>query len=1393
MKNGKRLLLALAFALPSTFVFKGQDTSYANEMIRTYKDITNSNQKLVKTITREDGSYVRLPQRTINERGLQREDKGEIYPSKFNADDLPYEGHATTVDYKELNTEIADLLTSSKTKLINEGKTTYYMGGERTYSKEKISDDIKAVDSTISVPLDGFTYPLGLFAAPGEAVTLLIPIEYEDQLFVDSIDSLSINVGVTARTVNQTGGLEGIRSNNASQPNYNTQSFYQRTTRFSSNEIFKKENTIVKDGKRYFAGKVASPLGGPIYVQSNYSANINIPIRATGALESRLYILGSTTDEDNEDNFNNAKAPYFDMVSPSMRFSGELSSIARFSPDNLKNISTFIEQQQSINYFLNNQYGRQVFLEDRYWEYVVSLDNYATFNKYSYDMNYVNHMISSNDMTDYKINFNSQYHVINGENVRWGLKYFMSGANNMYHLAVMGMQDSLITNIAKGRKDVKIPLSSQNASMTDPYSNLRFVWNSRFIDKATSFENQSLYLSLFHSTGIGLMSKMQEFAWNSAQWNQDKNKITNADTVLRGLSYYSGFNFTDFTENTIRASVSEEVKNEIKNKICNTSDGSTMPCNYPTFAATASLYTKSNERVKDLEQWRKDIDSNIAKNNIPSYFSDSQALESIKNTANYKEANQYQLKDGVASKEDSDANVYKRNLTGSNFKIDAFKSSTLNLKPTFTNTNSIYDLDGRIASTADIKEVKLEWQEGNAISDNGDNTYTVDPNKFSADTSTYNFAISVVYNDSSIPSEILYGTLEKDMNSIQVQHYSAKGLTEDTTKLASPFDQFDYNTDKLTQTQEELGTETSNGSEFNQQNVNDKSNGVISFINFDLHLPAGEFWVGISPLNAKAVLVETQADGTKNVLANRSAGAPFTNESIGDHEFNFDKPTTVTLSLILYTRANQTQNGTIYIGHKQGQDWPKLNPSLMTRVGSDVVPGTENNVIKDIPFQGNKYESNNNSYSDQQFSKNDMSLISYGFFNQGHVVNDDTQDTKAFKDQNFTKYNKYDKNLSDSDKNTLIQTEKTISDKLYLTGQTKATALKYENMDDNYGALYFTYENVKGNNINQVILRDEQNSENNKNDYITETLNGTIGDVSIYVGDKLDEKGSPLLSEFTKVKTDINNETWTVKNNTVAEYFARSKASNRIIDLDKSYNNKYILVKVENGQTNDGKKSGSFKIAEIEFHSTTSLGDTSTSVALNDENIKRYGTWQEVTDINSVTKTALVGSEKAYLGFRFTGSVLSISANKFSTSGKIKITIDGNAYEIDTKADIDAADSVIFNTSLDNKEHLVTLEVIEGEVSLTRLRFDSNSFGTVSEKEIKDQVGIKDDSDNPTNPENPSEPNEPTVPENPSSGNNNTNVIILATTFSILGAILIALAVVLIVEHNKRKKNKEVK
>lgn len=1225
MKNKRRFLLALAFTIPTTFIFKGGETSYASIQLGEYNNATNTNDSLIVTKSTTDGKYVKLPRRTINQRGLDRNPVGETYTSKFNEADLPYEGHNSTVDETQFRAELKTLLQESKTKFLADGTTTYYAGSEKIYSKEGISKDAKAVDSSLSFPLDGFTYPLGLYAAPGEAVSLLIPVEFENELFKDDYENiLSFVIGVTGRNYTDTGVIESYEDKR------NTQTFPYRRTTFTSKEIFNKSNTITKDGKKYFEGKIASPLGGPIYVQSNLIMDYNIEIRATGALESRYYALDAMTDEENEDNFDNFTAPYFDIVAPSYRLSGEFRTENDVEPTNLANIAYIIQQRYNVTSYLDSTFPRQVIVVDRY-RTGFNPDGqigsaYVLIGKESFEFDSLKLLNKENYLLNEALNYSSRNHIVTGNYIPWGINNFTTDKYPIWSMS--GIQGALVTNVASYRTDADNTFvssmgqaDSSHAYLTDPYSTIKVIEDQRLItNTASSYVNAYIYNSIFHSVGLGVMSKMDNWAWNASQWDgqalggNDKRKITNGDVTLRALTYYSGFDFTEYMEKIIKANVSQDVKQEIKDKIC--TDTSTN-CNYPKFAATGSLYTKSNERIRDLDQWRNDIESNVKKNGIPSYFSDEESTNSITYTADYKQPSEYVLKGGEATRAGIEKNVYKRNTTGANFRVSASNNTTLNLDLTLSNNK----YKGRISSTAEISTVTLEWQESDAITDNKDGTYTVDPIKITSEDGTYNFALSIQYNDSTIPTEILYGTLEKEATTKQ----------NDTVLRASP------------------------------------------------------------------VLANTYYSSTSNVV-------------------------------------------------------------------------------------------------DQQYNSSQMELISYGLYQKGHAIYGDDQDAKAFKDEYFDKYNKYDPKIDDNSKKILTDAERILSDGSYQTGTNTIPALEYEKMETSNGAVYYTYENKFGLNINEIILRDLQNRDavlsdwkfSNGNQY----LFGTIGDVSIYAGDSLDENGSPDLTKYNKVTTNINENTWdTADNGGIYNYYNRRVASNRIINLDKEINNKYIVVKIENGQTSSGGKDGSFKVAEIEFHSTKQLGDSFTDTYLENSNIKTFGNWTTKVDGSASKQQQFNGLKGDYLGFGFEGTTLAINANQFVGSGKIRINIDGQTYEVDTSSLVGFKDNTIFNIDLENKEHLVTIEVLEGNVELTSISFNSDKFIEVTEKQIKDQLGIKGDSN--TDTDKPSEPEDPTGPDNPTTdittNNKMTNIIIGSVGYSLLGIAVISLGAILIVEHKKNK------
>lgn len=968
MKNKQRLLIAFLFALPSAFVVKGQESRVANQQITILNQINNKSNILAKQ-KQSDGSYLTLAKRTINQRGLERQNVGEQYTSKFTPDQLPKEGYAFAGDRTELYNELKDVLYKSKEKVLSQGVGLYYAGGEFTYSKSPLSSDIKSVDSTLAFPMDGFTYPLGLYAAPGETVTLLVPTNFEEQLFSDTLDNtLYFNIGVTGTESNLQYGIERLGLVESSKNNLQT--FPLRVSRFNASEIFSKENTVVKDGQRFFEGKIASPLGGPIYVQSASKSSETIQVRATGAIESRLYILGSTTDSENQENYENSAAPYYDIVTPSMRFSSEFVKTEELETKNFANFAQILQSMQSINYFLDKDYGRQIVLQDRFavnsnsgWgssniAYITSGYNFAVAPKYSVVTDYKQLMTNLTKIGsgyNYLYNYQAQYHNYKGTNVRFGLNPNLGGVPNIYHSVVQAYQDSLLSDYAKTRVDASLPLESSGA-YTDPYTNLLGSWSNQFGNYSSSVHNVNIYTTIFHSIGLGTLAEMNKFAWNSAQWKESK--ITNADDVLRGLTYYSGFDFTNYVKNTIRADVSDAVVDEIQNKICGDTN---QACDFPKFAATGSLYTRSNERVKDLNQWRQDIKSNVEKNGIPSYYSEKESLESSKYTASFTQASEYVLEGGTSTTKGIEKNVYKRNTTGNNFKIDSKKTTTLNLNPTYTNDNSTYKLNGRIASTEKIKNITLEWQEGNAISDNGDYTYSVDPTLITSNNNLYNFAVSVQYEDEKIPTEILYGTLEKDNYTLQAKHYSAKNITVTNSNYKSPFDQFDFDSKKLDEELTLLDTSNSDGTLFKSNNVTDKSNGVISVLDFDLHLPAGSTWVGLSPTNCRAVLAQRKEDGTTEFLIYRGKDVP----NSGDKEFNFDKPTVVSLTLFMYTSS--AQNGSLYLGMKDNATniWTATSTSMVSKNGEEPTPEVEDIPLKDQPFTGHNYTDSNTNDSDQ--------------------------------------------------------------------------------------------------------------------------------------------------------------------------------------------------------------------------------------------------------------------------------------------------------------------------------------------------------------------------------------------------------------------------------------------
>lgn len=1336
MKNLKRLLFALGFALPSTFIFKGQETDYSTKQLNILKEVQNQNKNIVVQATTEDGRYVRIPKRTINERGLERNKIGRTYQSKFTADELPYDGHNFTGDKEALLNEAIDLQTSSKKHLLETGEATYYEGGLRIYSKTPLSKEAKAIDSTLSFPMDGFAYPLGVYTAPGEIVDLYIPVKYEDYLFNSDVSSeLSVSIGPTQKLINS-----GFDVQKASQI---TSIYPKRFTNFTSRELFKKDKTAVIDGERYFTAKIASPVGGPVYVAGDYVNEVNLELRAIGGLESRLYIYGSTSDEENEANYINTTAPYFDIITPLMRLSSEMSSKTAYTPDNAAKTANLWDQISNLSNYFNPAAGQNVLLFDRMnlvpgsGAYAFPSSHFAILPPSWLSIDYDSLMRNGGWGLMHEYNHIVERHMIGGNANLWIMNWRKGEfATNV----ITGFQYSLLFDVAKNRIDADDPFSKSPDSrqkIADPYSTLTQIYKNRFNKNTNLDHSWYVYLGVFHSLGLGIMAETQGFEWNTVKMQGDE-KVVDADILYRGLSYKSGFDFSQYIEGVLKTTLSDSVKQEIKNKVCNTADGSTTPCNYPTFASTGSLYTRSNERVRSLEQWRKDIKTNVSKNGIPSYFSEKESIDSVKQTANYKMPKEYYLVGGQSSKEDSEAAVYKRTTTGQPFKLNGYSKQTLNLNPKLDSNNN---LTGRIASTSDIKNVTLEWQEGNAITKTGEYTYEVDPAKVKSAGNDYDFAISVEYVDSSIPTEILYGTLYTDESQIEVKHYSAEGYDASKSNYA-PFDQFGYDASKL-DSSKYISSESTTQAKYSQNSISNKSNGVISLINFDMHFDNDtSMTVGISPVNGRAALVLNESDGTKKKLIGRTDTSS-NKHSDGNYNLNVKAGTKLSFTLFFYSYPNT--NGNVYMTYESNGRWLDIPTSMLSPVGYT----KEKTKLRYSSIYAEKFQSIKTNQSDHKLTRDEASLISYGYFQKGHTVADKYEDQEAFNNQYFTKFNKYDPNISENDLNTLNKTFRVLSDGNYIDTNHKATSIRYDNVQQNYGALYFTYENTKNTSINQIKLRDEQILDSSGANNLTNSpVDGTIGDVSIYVGDKLDVNGSPVLSEYTKVKSHINNDTWYISGLVSGAMYAKNKVATRTIELDNAVTNKYIVLKIENGQKNTGTKDGNFTLADIEFHSNMNLGSTYyTDVAFTNPSVKYYGTWQVSNDLNTSKREVLKGTKGDYLGFSFYGSKLSLSINQFDGAGKLRIIIDGKAYEVDTSSSQIVYDNSVFQQELQTGDHLVTVEVLDGNVELTRFGFNSTAFNAVTQEVLKDQIDTYEESQQPENPNPPVDPDKPVTPD----------------------------------------------
>lgn len=1393
MRKISKLLFALSFVIPSTFVYKGEETNYATKQVNAIYELANQNKSLAVSVKNPNGEYVNLAKRTVNQRGLARDTSYSIYNSKFTVDELPYYGHNFTGDKQALLTEMNDVISTSKSKFLQTGETTRYLGGLRLFGNGVLSDDIPAIDSTLSFPMDTHPYAAGIYAAPGEKIDLYIPVSFENELFSSYLPGLRFSIGATRNKAND--GYDMGQSIFQDKYANGVNGLPKRFTTFLSSEIFSKENTVVIDGERYFHGAIASPVGGPVYFSSEHNKDMNISVRAKGGLESRLYYYGSTTDEENETNFANAKVPYADIIGPMYRLSTDVTNLASFTPNNIKYCAAWWDQLSNMSNYFNNATGRITMLFD--WINIYSGDanafisnHWARLDPSWLNIDYSTTIKSGGWGLIHEYNHIVARHQWKGDTTLWGMDV-LSGINSFnrtgefHNNTIIGFDYSLLTNVAKLRKDADNPFATSDSrnAISDPYSTVQQIYKNRFNRDTYLNHTWYLYLAVFHSLGLGIMQETggNGIEWNSVEYTYNPNfKLTNADYLYEGLSLKSGLDFSSYIEGVLKVDITQSVKDNVQRRLAGRygyADNS-----YPKFASTGSLYTRSNERVRDLEQWRKDIKDNVAKNGIPSYFSEEESLKSQTTTANFKPTKEFDLNTGSSNREDSEKAVYKRNTTGRPFVIDAFTNSTLNFSPKLDSNNN---LTGRFASTEDVKNVTLEWQEGDALTKTGDYTYEVDPEKVTASKDGYDFAISVEYEDSSIPSEILYGTLETDQNAIQVKHYSGEGLNVDASNRFDPFERYNYDENNIKQ--KLIKSESTYSSNIGVSNVSDRSQGVLTTVNFDIHYSANtNFAIGISPKYGRAALVENLPDGTKKRVLLRDQG--YTNTTDGNMTVQTTEAETRNYTLWLYTFPNQ--DNSVYLGYNVNSSWPQMPSSFFTAKGKSNVTQPEELIPSDI-FYDPAFKTISENTKTEQYTKDQMSLISFGFFQKGYAVNDDTQDSKAFNYEHFTQYNEYDPNISQANKDLLALYRDALSDNNYKSGSQKASYFRYENMQNNFGALYWTYENKSNLPLNEIIIRDEQVFDNDASNYYKDNnANGVVGDVAIYVGDKLDENGSPVLSEYQLIKTDINNKTWYFKSGMVQSAWDKMKVANRTIDLDSPITNKYIVVKILNGQNYTGTKNGSFNLADIQFFNKFTLGDVYTDTALSNSNIQNFGGWQLVNDLSSAKRETLVGNKDAYLGFGFTGSKLTLNANQFEGSGKLKVVIDGTSYEVDTSKPELVSDNLVFSVNLENKEHVVTIQVLEGDVQLTGIGFDNNNFTEVSSSQIKEQIGIKEDK--PTDPSNPDNGGG----DNPNNNTNNTPTsksidMPLVVTISVVSGLILlvlALAIIMIVTSQKKKK-----
>lgn len=1308
----------------------------------------SANEKLLKEVTNTnaiDGyQYSKTDARRII-REIDRNIVNEQYTTNFKEEDMPTRTHRFTGDQQALYTESEAAMKQAKQDLLTTGKMKKYIGYYKIYSGNNIPDDAKAVETEHSIYTDGgIAHALGIYAGPGEVVDIYVPISYKNDMFKTTFDEFG-NLEYTVNDSFLTFTI-GVKTNSIMYDIPASHVFYDmpnRNVQYTGNEIFKYDDTVVlDDGERYFHGRIANPVGGPIYATSALS-NTSVNFRTSGALEGIYYQHGTTTNEEWSRIVKEAPGQYCDFVTHLARLSGpatdQIRAIKKIEEagyiwDNIGNISS---------YFNERNYVVQI-----YDSYIAKGSALAYINRWfstlpvgwmSGALSYDNLMNNGQwgDIHEYNHHFD---YGSGRPNINWGT-FNIGQGGEIGNNVINSVEYSLLTNIAKNRTDAVVNGGLEGGKKSaDPYSNLYELLQKKYTN--TTFSDFSeMYTAIFHSIGYQALVDTQAYDLGTA----NPAYSSNADFLYKNITQKTGLDFADYITDTLHLNITEAAKQWVKDLKWQDSKGNDVDYQFPSFAATASIYTKSNERVQDINQWRKDIKKNVKANGIPSYYNEEETRNNQMVNTGYTQKN-LATNALIRNLEQTITSSYKRIEGGRNYVVNANYESNLDFN--FAVDSQTHTPQGRLISSADIESVNLEWQEGKAISDNGDNTYTYNPKKADDE---YDFAVSVTYKDKSYPTEILYGTLEKNGSMLTSNTLDVSG---DTSNLNTILTNNSYDYDKITKSYKSIAKSNVADTQIKSQKLGD-SKKTLTVLPFDV-IGTSDQDFEISIYGASEVsLVEKYGKQYNQVIA-----------SDGKAHKKYEELPTIKITTkpgerktyYLYSLNEGVQSGSAYLGWRTmsfgeegngditipksrisscgldnrrsagAEDFTFISGNNVANIGMN--PFDTANEIRPISIKDNFTKNDTGFTKTNTYSYKDAPIIGFGTYNKNSVPtkedesNSLTADSTKFTWQTANTAKTYDERVQ------VEKNAKSLNDGNYMPYKIPGgnntfsfgpwTGISYKNFDNDYGAVYFTIHNKTKNKISDVLIQNARGDTNYPeapwaNPYYEKyTL---VGDVEVYAGNSINDDLTPDLSKYKLVaSSNIDGVTW-------KSFNERNTEVNRYVTLDKPNDSEYFVVKIKSSHASwggidaEGKKTkDEINIGELKL--VTNFEETAQRYSFFSEGLKFNGDWKYVLNGRGLNGISYQGNAGAEIEFTFAGSLFELYGRTGSHYGKFTLTIDNKKYDIDTNSSSTLDNQRLALFTLKEGTHKVKIQVHENsKVILTSFNIipgNSSNAGVIA-------------------------------------------------------------------------------